>query len=131
MTEQDEIAAVELRWNERYLAKDVQGFAALLDDSFVYLSERGEFAKAAYVANLSSGEIEMRELCTLDSRTRLFGNIAIVTGRVRMSAAFRGEEISGEDAYTRIWRRTLGGWLALTQHASQVTAVSDLPPPSR
>jgi ketosteroid isomerase-like protein len=122
MTEHETITAAELRWNETYLAKDVRSFAALLDDSFVYLSERGEFAKAAYVANLSSGEIEMRDLATLDSRTRVFGDIAIVTGRVRMSASFRGQDISGEDAYTRIWRRTDSGWSALSQHASQVAA---------
>jgi ketosteroid isomerase-like protein len=120
MTAHEEVSAAERRWNETYLAKDVRGFEALLDDGFVHLSERGEFAKAAYLANLSSGEIEMRELATLDSRTRLFGDVAIVTGRVRMSAAFGGQDISGEDSYTRVWRRTETGWSAISQHANQV-----------
>jgi ketosteroid isomerase-like protein len=102
MAGEDALSALEARWNALYLAGDVDGFASLLDDSFRFLSEQGEFEKAAYVSNLASGAIEMRELETVESRTRVFGDVAIVTGRVRMSATFQGRDISGTDRYTRV-----------------------------
>jgi ketosteroid isomerase-like protein len=119
MAGEDALSALEARWNALYLAGDVDGFASLLDDSFRFLSEQGEFEKAAYVSNLASGAIEMRELETVESRTRVFGDVAIVTGRVRMSATFQGRDISGTDRYTRVWRRDGAGWLAISQHANR------------
>lgn len=116
---QGDLASSEAQWNVLYMERDVAGFAALLDDAFLYLSEQGEFDKTAYVANLASGVIEMRELVTLDSRARTFGEVTIVTGRVRLSATFQGNDISGTDRYTRVWRSTANGWRALSQHANR------------
>lgn len=91
----------------------------MIDDDFRYLSEQGEFGKKEYIENLLSGAIEMRELTTIDSETRYFGDVVIVTGRVRMSASFRGDDISGIDRYTRVWQRSVEGWRALSQHANR------------
>lgn len=89
----EDLAVSEARWNEMYIKQDVAGFSALLDDDFRYLSEQGEFDKNAYVENLMSGAIDMRELTTISNQTRIFDDVAIVTGRVRCLRLF-GARIS-------------------------------------
>jgi hypothetical protein len=54
---QGQITEREAAWVSAYLAKDADRFAALLDDGFIYSSERGVFHKPEYVANLASGAL--------------------------------------------------------------------------
>jgi ketosteroid isomerase-like protein len=121
MTIEDETMEAERRWNATYLAGDVKGFAELVSEGFLYLSERGVFGREEYIANLASGVIEMRDLKTLDSTVRSYGDVAIVTGEARLDASFRDQDISGTDRYTRVWRRELDGAVrAISQHANAV-----------
>jgi ketosteroid isomerase-like protein len=121
MTIEDQTMEAERRWNATYLAGDVDGFAELVSESFLYLSERGVFGREEYIANLSSGVIEMRDLKTLASTTRSFGDVVIVTGEARLDASFRGQDISGTDRYTRVWQREADGAMrAISLHANAV-----------
>lgn len=125
MTIDDEVQDAERRWNATYLAGDAPAFSGLVSESFLYLSERGVFGREEYVANLASGVIEMRALTTLSSQARVFGEVVIVTGEARLEASFRGEDISGTDRYTRVWRREADGVMrAVSQHANSVAAGS-------
>ena len=112
------IVAAERAWNNHYLAGEVEQFATLLHGDFRYVSERGTFDRQHYLSNLKSGEIEMQGLKTIHSDTRIYGDIAIVTGVVSMQAKFQGKDISGDDDYTRVWQLQDGRPIALTQHAS-------------
>ncbi len=75
------------------MAGDVDGFGALLGDHFVYLSERDQFDRRAYPANVAAGIVEVREFETGRSSSRIVGEVAIVTGEVRMTATFQGKGI--------------------------------------
>jgi hypothetical protein len=50
-----QVHELENRWLDCYLRGDTAGFADLLDEQFVYSSERSVFYKAEYVANLALG----------------------------------------------------------------------------
>lgn len=118
---ENDVRDAEQRWNSTYLAGDVEEFAKLVDNSFIYLSERGEFGREEYLSNLASGVIAMRNLTTIKSQIRVFGDVAIVTGEVRMEATFHGADISGTDRYTRVWHRQANGLVnAISQHANVV-----------
>ncbi len=113
-----EIRALEDRWIACYLRGDTAGFAALLDDAFVYSSERGVFRKAEYVENLASGRIEMRGLRNTELHVLDHGGAVVAYGTVAMDASFDGRDISGTDRFTRVWTRKEGRWVAVALHAS-------------
>jgi len=119
----EQLRELEAEWNRTYLAGDVKGFAALLDENFVYSSERGVFRKDAYVSNLASGVIEMRRLENIHSEILLHDNVAVSI--VLMEASFQGEDISGRDRFTRIWMNRNSVWRAIAQHAN-VEAIDEL-----
>jgi hypothetical protein len=67
------VRAREQEWIDVYLRADADAFAALLADDFVYTSERGVFDKAAYVGNLRTGEIAMRDFRVGERAVRVYG----------------------------------------------------------
>jgi ketosteroid isomerase-like protein len=119
---QDDVLAAEQRWNEVYLAGDADAFADLLLDDFVYTSERGVFNKTTYVANLATGVIDMRGLTASERTVRLHASTAVVTGTAHLDASLDGQDISGDDRYTRVWIHDGTHWRALAQHANQVAS---------
>lgn len=114
----DQIARLEQRWLDCYLSADVPAFAALLDENFVYTSERGVFRKAEYVANLAAGVIEMRGLENIERETIFHGDTAVSIGVVRMDASFQGQDISGQDRFTRVWQRQGDEYKVIALHAN-------------
>ena len=119
-TSAERIRELESEWIEAYLATDTDRFAALLHEEFVYSSERGVFRKDEYVANLGSGEIEMRGLENEDVDVIDHGEITISTGISRLDAGFRGEDISDRDRFTRVWKRDESEWKAVALHANAI-----------
>ena len=119
-TSAERIRELESEWIEAYLATNTDRFAALLHEEFVYSSECGVFRKDEYVANLGSGEIEMRGLENEDVDVIDHGEIAISTGISRLDAGFRGEDISDRDRFTRVWKRDESEWKAVTLHANAI-----------
>ena len=119
----EKIRELEERWIEVYLNGDVDGFAGLLTENFVYTSERGVFDKRSYVSNLASGVIEMRGLSNGDHEVRVHGDTAISTGAAALEATFQGTDISGTDRFTRVWVRDDedGAWRAAALHANNVS----------
>lgn len=123
----EEIGKLEERWIRVYVANDSAAFAELLTDDFVYSSERGVFDKEGYVANLASGEIEMRGMDVSDHELRIYGNdVVISTGTVNLRASYQGQDISGLDLFTRVWVKGPDGWKAAAQHASEMVSHSNL-----
>lgn len=114
----EHLHGLDTEWNRTYLSGDVEGFAALLDENFVYSSERGIFRKDEYISNLASGVIEMQRLENIQSEILLHDNVAVSIGTVLMEANFHGKDISGEDRFTRIWMNNGSGWKAIAQHAN-------------
>jgi ketosteroid isomerase-like protein len=117
---QVQVQELENRWLDCYLRGDSAGFADLLDEQFVYSSERGVFQKAEYVANLASGVIQMRNLQNVELKIYFHSDTAVSIGIVQMSASFRGEDISGKDRFTRVWQKQGDTYRAIALHANSI-----------
>jgi hypothetical protein len=115
-----QVQELENQWLDRYLRGDVGGFADLLDEQFVYSSERGVFYKAEYVANLASGVIQMRDLRNVELKTYFHADTAVSIGIVQMNASFQGEDISGRDRFTRGWQKQGDTYRAIALHANSM-----------
>jgi ketosteroid isomerase-like protein len=115
----NQIKALEARWITCYLAKDTSGLADLLAEDFMYSSERGVFGKKEYVANLASGVIEMRGLANLENHFFVHGDTVVSIGVSDLDASFQGQDISGQDRFTRVWQKQGPSYQALALHASK------------
>ena len=91
--------------------KDAVAAARLLADDYVFLQADGVVSnKAQNIAVLRDPAFVCQSLITEDVKVRVYGEAAVVTGRVVMRATYGGQDVGGEFLYTDVWARRDGRW---------------------
>jgi len=105
------------------LAADRQFFAALLSsnaeeldriltDDFLIIDvmSGAETAKPAFLAVVGSGDLRFEVIEPAESRVRLYGQAAVVTGRTRMRGIYAGAPFAAKSRYTHVFVEQDGRW---------------------
>jgi ketosteroid isomerase-like protein len=110
VTEFDEL---EAEWAGIVERRDAQAARAFLADDFILSSTGGvgpNVPKEDWLAALD--EIDTRSLVPRDVDARVFGDVAVVSARLRWDATLREQDLTGDYAVTDVFTRGEGGWLA-------------------
>ena len=110
MSEFDEL---EAEWARLVEARDAAAARAFLADDFVLSSTGGvgpSVPKDEWLAALD--EIDTRSLVPRDVDARIFGDVAVVSARLRWDATLRDQDLTGDYAVTDVFTRGEGRWLA-------------------
>jgi hypothetical protein len=75
--------------------------------------------KADVLKFARSGRMKFLTYGTSDIRVRLYGNAAVVTGRLQRTRAMNGQEISDDWRFTKTYVRETGQWRVVSFHASE------------
>ena len=108
-----EFAELEAEWARIVEARDASAAREFLADDFVLSSTGGvgpNVPKDEWLAALH--EIDTRSLVPRDGDARVFGDVAVVSARLRWDATLRGEDLTGDYAVTDVFTRGGGRWLA-------------------
>ena len=109
----DDFAALEDEWASIVERRDAGAARAFLADDFVLSSTGGvgpSVPKDDWLAALD--EIDTRSLVTRDVDARVFGDVAVVSARLRWDASLRDQDLTGDYAVTDIFTRRGDRWLA-------------------
>jgi ketosteroid isomerase-like protein len=109
----DEFAALEHEWAAIVERRNAEAARAFLADDFVLSSTGGvgpSVPKEEWLAALD--EIETRSLACRDVDARIFGDVAVVSARLRWDASLRDQDLTGDYAVTDVFTRHEGRWLA-------------------
>jgi ketosteroid isomerase-like protein len=109
----DEFAALEGEWASIVERRDADAAREFLADDFVLTSTGGigpSVPKADWLEALD--EIDTRSLVPRDVDARVFGDVAVVSARLRWDASLRDQDLTGDYAVTDVFTRTDGRWLA-------------------
>ena len=118
-----EIRAVEEARRRAYLAGDYDTVAALLAEDFFLTNAQGVTRdKKDTIALFRSGDLRVESLVFDDVVVRVQGEVAVVTGRSRSREAFRGEDRSGDQRFTRVYVKRNGQWLLWVYQLTRVPA---------
>jgi ketosteroid isomerase-like protein len=97
-----------LRANQEYDEALVRGDAAALDriysDDFIYTTPDGEVRdKAQQISFTRSGDLRLESGLSDDVRIRIYGNMAVMTGRFTARGQFKDKNIDIRERYTAVW----------------------------
>ena len=109
----DEFAALEHEWAAIVERRNAEAARAFLADDFVLSSTGGvgpSVPKDEWLEALD--EIETRSLAPRDVDARVFGDVAVVSARLRWDATLRDQDLTGDYAVTDVFTRAGGRWLA-------------------
>ena len=110
MSEFDDL---EAEWARIVEARDAEAAREFLADDFVLSSTGGvgpNVPKDEWLAALD--EIDTRSLVPRDVDARVFGDVAIVSARLRWDATLRDQDLTGDYAVTDVFTHKDGRWLA-------------------
>ena len=113
----NELAEVEEAFNQAMISNDVSRISACVADEWVLVTpEAGVMSRARILRVIEIGELSHDSMTKTVSRVKVYGDIAVVTGRGENSGYFRGKRITADEWITDVYRRAEGRWLCVLTH---------------
>lgn len=75
--------------------------------------------KAEALSFARSGRMKFLHYTTSNIRIRVYGDAAVVTGRLQRTRVLNGQEISDDWRFTKVYVRESPGWRVVSFHASE------------
>lgn len=120
---EEELMQLNRQWVDAVLHKDIEALDRILAEDYIVITELGEVVDKRRVLdenrspNLAFTDIENDEV-----RVRIFGDAAVVTGRLRVKGRAGGKPFSGPSRYTDVYVKRSGRWVAVAEHVSMVAS---------
>ena len=109
--------AIEDRFNDAMVSNDVERIAQCITDDWVLVTpERGPVGREAILQVIASGLLTHDSMSKRVLRARVYGDVAVVTGRGCNTGTFRGEPISADEWITDVYHRVQGRWRCVLTH---------------
>lgn len=121
-SEQDkrELERLEKVWNEAHEQGDADVLQNLwADDLEVDVPKMPAMTKTEVLAFARSGRMKFLRYATSDLNIRVYGDAAVVTGRLQRTRTLNGQEISDDWRFTKVYTRQAQTWRVVSFHASE------------
>jgi len=108
-------------YTEALTKRDLAALDEIWADGYTFTNGRGEFlTKQDRMENIKSGTTQFDSISREDEEIRIFGDTAVVTGRVVLKVIYSGKESSGPYRFINVWVKTQGRWRLV---ANQITPI--------
>jgi ketosteroid isomerase-like protein len=115
-----QLEKLETVWNDAQMRGDTQALDALwADDMEIAVPRMPIMTKAEALSFARSGRMKFLRYETSDIRVRVYGNAAVVTGRLQRTREMNGKEISDDWRFTKVYVRRTHQWRVVAFHASE------------
>jgi ketosteroid isomerase-like protein len=115
-----ELSRLETAWNNAQLQGDADALGRLwADDVIITVPKMPVMTKPEALGFLRSGRMKILRYETSDIRTRVYGDAAVVTGRLQRTRSINGQEVSDDWRFTKVYIRRAGKWQVVAWQASE------------
>jgi len=112
-----EIRSLEFKMLDSYKHRDVEVFAAVLDDDFVITFEDGStYSKTGYLSYSASSSTHVVLAEIPEMKIRMHGDTAVVTGVYHEKGVDNKRAYDYRDRFTDIWIKKAGKWRLVAAH---------------
>jgi ketosteroid isomerase-like protein len=115
-----ELLRLEKVWNDAHLNGNAEALDAIwADDLTVTVPKMKMLTKADALAFARSGKMKFQRYETTDLQTRIYGDAAIVSGRLLRTRTINDKEVSDDWRFTKVYIRSSGKWRVVSWQASE------------
>ena|SRR2546422_5197265 len=112
---------LERDWEQANAKNDLAALDRILAPEFVNTDSDGLLRTRAEVMTArKSGAVKFTAFSQGDYKVHVFGDTAIVTGRMAIKGTREGKDYAGQERFTDVFLRRDGRWRAVSTHASRV-----------
>lgn len=121
-----ELSAQADRWDKAIVAKDRAAVEANMADDFRQIDRAGNVAaRAAFVDGLMDPGLVIDPYTVEDFDVRLYGDVALLSGRTRLTGHYAGEPFTSHYRYIDVYVRRDGAWKVASV---QISPIPEGPP---
>ena len=111
MNAQDEVSKLEERRCAAMTGSDLATLESLLADTLTYTHSSAVVDdKTSYIESIRSGRVEYLKIERFDTRSQVYGDTVINTGRARIDVMVNGAERNLNMRYGNVWIKNAKGW---------------------
>lgn len=115
------LVRIEQQLAEATMRRAAAVYEHLMADDFIGIDHLGqELTKPQILARLDVTDYELASLTHENIRVRVFSDCAVATARTVMRGRFKGQDVSGEFPYLRVWIKRKGRWQAVATQSTMV-----------
>jgi ketosteroid isomerase-like protein len=109
------------RWDKAIVAKDRAAIDANIAEDFRQIDGAGNLeTKASFVQGLLSPELHIEPYNVEEFEVRLYGEVALLSGRTRMTGTYNGKPFTSHYRYIDIYVRRAGQWKIVSVQISKL-----------
>lgn len=117
ITEIEEFTEIEDAFNAAMVSNDIGRIADCISDDWVLVTpEVGPVNREGMLEAIATGRLTHDMMVKTLVRAKVYGDMAVVTGRGRNTGTFRGQPIAADEWITDIYRRIDGRWRCVLTH---------------
>ena len=110
-------------WDKAIVRKDREAIAANMTDDFRQIDAAGGIEdKTSFLEDVLSPKLRIEPYTVEDFEVRVYGDVALLSGRTRMTGAYDGKAFNTHYRYIDIYVRKNGVWRVASV---QITRVRD------
>jgi len=118
--DKQELERLEKVWNGAHEHGDADVLQNLwADDLEVDVPKMPVMSKTEVLAFARSGRMKFLRYATSDINIRVYGDAAVVTGRLQRTRTLNGQELSDDWRFTKVYTRHAQTWRVVSFHASE------------
>jgi ketosteroid isomerase-like protein len=115
--------ALEEAFNAAMISNDVEQIAACISDDWVLVTpEAGPVSRERILSVIADGSLSHDMMVKNITRIKVYGDVAVVTGRGQNTGHFAGTPISADEWITDIYRKMGERWLCVLTHLTPAQA---------
>jgi len=116
----NELIQLEKVWNDAHLHGDADTLDRLWsDDMEIVVPNMAGMNKATALAFARSGRMKFQTYETSNLQVRLFGDVAIVSGRMKRARTLQGNSVADSWLFTKVYQHKDEDWRVVHFQASQ------------
>jgi hypothetical protein len=116
-----EILEVKQEYDRAQLRNDGAWFQRMFADGYIFvMPDSTVITKDQFIRDLVSRDIVWESVSATDTRVRVYGQTAVVTGHFFGRGAFKGQRINERQFFTSVWIKQDERWQAISEHATSL-----------
>jgi len=120
MTAEEELLKLKKEFADAIVKNDLEGIARLVTNDWIIVGPDGEIVdRARFFEVIKSGALTHDTMESEDSRIRVYGDSAVVTGITRTNGKFMGQEFSTHERATDVFVKRDGRWQCVLTHLTR------------
>ena len=118
-----ELIKLENDWNDALVKRDMATLNRVIADDWTFIvpADGTIMTKAQALASFKSGEDVYTSAVGDEWKVRVYGDAAVVLGRLTGKEQYKGEDVSGQYRFTDTWIMRAGRWQCVATASVKIT----------